>query len=59
MILKMSGLGSKMAAGPGHQAPPRNLGAQPPLASLPSCCPGSAATLLPRPDIFGIIMKYV
>ena len=56
----MSDLGSKMAAEPGQQdgseamggrtgtlgSPPANQRAQPPLASLPSYCPGSVAILL-------------
>ena len=29
-----------------------------PLAPPPSCCPGSAAISLPRPDIFSFITKY-
>ena len=67
----MSGLGDQMAEEPGLQdigepkggrtrslrTPNTNRGPNRP-ASLPSRSPGSAAILLPMPDVFMIIAKY-
>ena len=61
IILEMSGLGSKKAAQPGQQANIFRDGdpVLPPLASPPSCCPGSGAILLPRPGICSIIIHNI
>ena len=62
-IHKVFGLGSKMAARKWWMGDWLSGGVLrnpllPPQASPPSCCSGSAAILLPRPDMFRIISKY-
>ena len=60
----MSGLGSKMATEPiGSKMaarvprdPDATFEARPSMASLPSCCPGSTAIFLPKPDMFSFII---